>query len=70
MKARQRGRLVTQRDITRICIAEQMLKNARDELRAAGAHNTCAKVRSAIKSCQGAYNNANAHLARQNRRQP
>lgn len=63
-KARQRGRPVTQEDLQRIGTALRYLMNARSYLRDADSHNSANYVQRAIKSTQGALNNANAHYAR------
>ncbi len=70
MKARQRGRLVTPADCANIAYALAKLKSALVDAKDAQANNVANKIRSAIKSGQGALNNAQAHMARQNRRQP
>lgn len=66
-KGKQRGRPVTVRDVYCIELALDALDNARDWLHEAGANNAANYVRRAIKSTQGALNNARAHLARQER---
>jgi hypothetical protein len=67
MKARQRGRAVEPMDIHRIETALRQLMNARSYLRDAGSNNAANYVQRAIKSTQGALNNARAHLAREER---
>jgi hypothetical protein len=70
MKARQRGRPVEPMDLSRIETALRHLQNARSYLRDAGSHNAAAYVQRALKSVQGAYNNASAKLAQQHRAEP
>jgi hypothetical protein len=67
MKARQRGRAVVRQDIERIKTALDNLLQARSSLRDAGSNNAANYVQRAIKSTQGALNNARAHLAREER---
>jgi hypothetical protein len=68
--AKKRGRPVTDADCSRIAEAIEHLKCARDLLGKARANNTAAKVRSALKSAEGAANNAHAHFYRENHRPP
>jgi hypothetical protein len=66
-KGKQRGRPVTVRDVHFIEVALDALDNARSCLRDAGSNNAANYVQRAMKSTQGALNNARAHLARQER---
>jgi hypothetical protein len=61
MKARQRGRPVGFADLGRIEQALDSLKVARSLLRKSDAHNAANYVQRAVKSAQGALNNAWAH---------
>lgn len=67
MKAKQRGRPVESLGLDDILKAMDQLRRARYLLRAAGSHNSANYVQRALKSAQGAYNNAQAHLSRQAR---
>lgn len=64
---KKRGRPVTPGDVQRIETALRHLQSARSYLRDAGANKAAEYVQRAIKSTQGACNNAQAHLPRQER---
>ena len=64
---RKRGRPVTTQDGYYIETAADDLKSARFLLGEAGARHALARVRAALKSAQGALNNARRMLARQER---
>jgi hypothetical protein len=68
MKARQRNRPVTAQDLEDIAQALWHLTNARMYLRRASSHNAAQYVHRAIKSGQGAANNAQAHFDREQRK--
>lgn len=51
-------RSTTLRDEIEIAIALDLLRNARDRLRAAGAHNAARSVRRSLKSVDGARRHA------------
>lgn len=67
MKAKQRNRPVTTRDEIDIEAARFHLQEAREQLRRAQANNAAAYVARAIKSTQGALNNARRMLDKQTR---
>lgn len=62
MKTRQRNRAVMPQDLARIKQAVDSLTVARGLLREAGSHHAANYVNRALKSAQGAYNNARAHF--------
>lgn len=67
MKAKQRNRPVTMRDGAYIEGALAQLRFAHHLLRGADSHNAAAYVARAIKSTQGALNNARRMLDKQTR---
>lgn len=69
MKAKQRNRPVTYRDVLACADACTLIQQARDQLRTAGANNAANYCARALKSAIGAHNNARAHFARQQRQE-
>jgi hypothetical protein len=67
VKAKHRNRPVTACDTAYIELAVGNLQAARRYLRTAGAHNAANYVARALKSAQGAFNNAQRQLAKQAR---
>ena len=65
MKAKQRNRPVDSSDIAMISAGINALLTARQCFRDAGSGNAANYVQRAIKSAQGALNNAEGHYLRQ-----
>ncbi len=64
---RKRSRPITAQDVEAIESARIAVTGARDLLRNAGAFRSAARVRAAVKSCEGAANHARQMLGRQER---